>query len=799
MQIVDQYGKEYKVEPTFSESPQNLGEEISSADSSMFDDYQLRPFNPAELWQQRGDYSLYDEMREDDQISAVLLLKKIIVLNSNWKIDGEDEDVNEFIEDCFNIYMDDLFIKKMLEVISAYDYGFSLTEKIPDVIDFNGATKIAFTKLKTRAPHSITFEQDSMGNVTEIKQDTADGEIILDPKRFMIYTYQKEFDNPYGNSDLNKGVYRAWWSKENIIKFWNIFLERHGMPFTTVTMPRGGGNQEKDRIQKILRNLQAKTAMTMPDDWKLEMHHVASGTGQTGFEAAIDKYNTMIARRMLIPDLMGFSGKETSGGSFALGQEQFDIFFTIIEYLRQDLERLITKELVNPLVFWNFGSSAKADFKFEAIDADKDEQNLKLWLDAVKSGKIPTTDESTNWFLQQVQAPEISEQELAEIKAEKEAMALQISGGNDNGLDSKNDVGNNPVGNKAVPKQGDKEAGKKSTAARVDNEAAGDSADTTEYASAARFRQLTRFEKKTDFKEIDKQFDELTNKFMPLLGDAFKLVINGLANDILQKNIITKKRIEQVNKLSLRNMGKVEKVLTALMRDSFSDGKAGAIKEVNKTNFVIDVNDALTDADIIEWFKQFAFTVSTSEAAFILKRAKPILMDAIRNGLGTQETIAILDEALKDYDIAVVKEVDGEPVEVVSRGARLEAIVRTNINQAFNEARLRQFEGISEELAGYFYSAILDGRTSEICLSLDSGINDIIYTVQSGRAINPPNHFNCRSVLVPIFKEENPENVEPLPEKFKQGEGGFLNISKEEKKRIRNKFPKGETPEGGES
>jgi uncharacterized protein with gpF-like domain len=46
------------------------------------------------------------------------------------------------------------------------------------------------------------------------------------------------------------------------------------------------------------------------------------------------------------------------------------------------------------------------------------------------------------------------------------------------------------------------------------------------------------------------------------------------------------------------------------------------------------------------------------------------------------------------------------------------------------------------------YSAILDDRTTEICQELD----DCVWHTDSDNwdKLRPPNHYNCRSLLVPI-------------------------------------------------
>ena len=64
--------------------------EVTWADSSYYEEYDLRPYNPDPLFQKKGAYDLFDEMRQDDQIAAVLNLQKTMVLDSGWVYGSHD-------------------------------------------------------------------------------------------------------------------------------------------------------------------------------------------------------------------------------------------------------------------------------------------------------------------------------------------------------------------------------------------------------------------------------------------------------------------------------------------------------------------------------------------------------------------------------------------------------------------------------------------------------------------------------------------------------------------------------------
>lgn len=740
-----------KYEKAEEPQPKQLGKELSVAGSSYFEPWTMRPYNPAELFQKRGNYDLYDDIREDDQVRAVLMLKKIMILNSDWDIDCEDENVKEFLQECLTEHLDGLFSKKLFEVLTAFDYGVSITEKIFDYSDTIAGKKIVLAKLKTRPPHTFDILTDDFGNITELVQHRDHGgDLTLDPAKFVIYSHNKEFDNPYGNSEINKGVYRAWWSKQAIIKFWNIYLERFGMPTHVGKMPRSAGQSEKETFIKMLKNVQAKTSFTLPEGFELELLQ-KSGSGSSDYEAAINKYDTMIARSCLVPDLIGLSGSETAGGSYALGKEQFNVFYSTIAFERNNIERLVNKEIIAPLVLWNFGSKVVAKFKFNTIDEERKRADLMLWLDAVKSGKIPLNGDNINWFLEQVNAPLFDEEELAKIEEEKNAMREQLA----NGL------------NKGEEKPGEKPEEKKEDEIPEKDDDKEEVEKTTENVKqfSAYFRAFTQYEKKVNFVKIDNDQTELLDEYLPQFGKQYKQIINALVDDIRRRKIVENKKIEQINKLQPKYINRLSQLYKYLMQDSMSRGRE-SIESIKKHN-IIDPVTGLDEEDIISWIDQYAEYLGSTEAQEIMKRIKGTLIDGIRSGAGINEIVSMIETKFADMDINLIN---------TTKTSRIEMIVRTTINKAYNEIRARQFKDMAEDVQAYQFSAIMDGRTSAICSSLDGKIfkpTEIDY-------YNPPLHPNCRSLLVPVFiDEETPpagDEAYELPP-TEQIDGGFLTLA----------------------
>lgn len=103
--------------------------------------------------------------------------------------------------------------------------------------------------------------------------------------------------------------------------------------------------------------------------------------------------------------------------------------------------------------------------------------------------------------------------------------------------------------------------------------------------------------------------------------------------------------------------------------------------------------------------------------------------------------------------------------------AYINTLVRTNSFEALNEARFAEFT--DPELEGWVealeYSAVMDERTTEFCQYMDERVYRADNEVWN--AYRPPNHFNCRSLLIPVTKTSGWDGVEDDPPEMQPADG----------------------------
>jgi len=154
------------------------------------------------------------------------------------------------------------------------------------------------------------------------------------------------------------------------------------------------------------------------------------------------------------------------------------------------------------------------------------------------------------------------------------------------------------------------------------------------------------------------------------------------------------------------------------------------------------------DRMITEYANTRAFAITGLIKDDILSATKDYITQWVvknKTNVPTEEMITglkeLLSEWLPTYDAAG---------RIVNVAARARVIARTNVSDIFNNTRYQVFSApqLDNWVLAFVYSAILDGRTTEICREL----NGRIFLKDEVSEYIPPNHYNCRSTIHPVTR-----------------------------------------------
>jgi len=684
-------------------------------ESAFVDKSQYKPFNPDDLYQKAGDHSIYEEMLLDDQVSVALGLKKDLVIGSGFDIVAQGDDQDEIVDDIKRALLEDVspsFNELLEEIISSYEFGFSLTEKIFKTRDDGSLT---LSTLKTRHPDTWLIHTDNKGNITKYEQQGVEnaGNIKLDPRALIHYVNNRKFQNAYGASDL-RPAYAAYFIKKHIIRMYSIFLEKAASPTPIARFDKTVKDATVTKIFNIIKNFQSKTAMTIPKE--VEVEFLESSSNGEAYVKGIDMFNMFIGRALTIPDLVGVQGSDTAGGSQALSREQIKIFVNHIQRRRNILEQIINKQIIKPIVLFNFGDiEAPPIFQFKAVSDDNTLEYARLFLDAVKSRAYKASEEEINHFRSLIKFPEGEVVEVEEPKNDNPGDP------NLNPTDPINEdsdsIPKDPIDDKEISIKDDQKEDKETFAMNDDGgfiDVPGD------------------FKEKVDFDAIRKTTEGVEAKIKTETQQVIDDLVANAIEQIEKKKILQKKDLQIVDNIKLKGLKNLQMSFKKNLRQLFTDGQKMASNELHqKQNFA----EVLLPEEFLKVLESETFgAVGDWEYRF------------------KQDMRITLQQAIKDGKPlgAVIKQLEG--ISKKNMQTSIERYARTKSTEVLNKGRLAVYDD-SEIVQGYQYSAILDGLTTEMCAGLHGK------QFAKGDQPNPPLHFNCRSMLIPIttFEKMTPD------------------------------------------
>jgi SPP1 gp7 family putative phage head morphogenesis protein len=692
-----------------TEPPVKVNDEvIVGFNSLIYDNKSFQHYDPDTLRIKKGN-EVYQKMMTDEQVKAVLSFKKSAVVARGWKFDATEE--QQPIADFFNLVLDEMtgsFTEKLKFIMSAMENGFSISEKVYKDIEFEGSPYWGIDDIKLKPWDTFIFNVDKYGTLDSISQGDMFNSNKIPVDKVIHWVNQPEKDRWYGESDL-RSAYRAWWSKDITIRFQNIHLERHGSGFPVVTPGEKAstGTNIKSKIMNILNNMSVRTGIYMPKGYKFEMF---SPEKTDAFEKAVAQHDKSISKSLLVPNLLGLS-EQGQTGSYSQSQTQFDVFLWIVDDICKSLAEVLNEQLFAELALWNFGTKDFPKFKFDPMTEREKLALAKAWSELVSKRAVTNSDQDeahTRNLLGYPEKEEVEEPEDDILEPEE------------------------PI-------------------------------DQFTFAQASGGAWLQR----TKFKEIDQSLDKHDEAFSDDLsrwmGQARLSIENQIitiAGDRSFGNIGLEefKTVHIPKPILTKTRKSTRKNLQSVFDENYIRAAAELPKKINKDQIV---GMDRTRAD--RFLASKSIKITNVLDADVLKAVGQVLENAIKYDKTLKETILALNTDTAVVSLLPQVDAIGRAINVP---ARLENIARTNNSDAMNQSRLSlfgrpEFKGF---IQAFEYSAILDDRTTDICETLNGRIK------KDWAEYMPPNHFQCRSILVPVTviddwdgKEDIiPGSVQPL-------------------------------------
>ena len=346
---------------------ERMREELTAWDAVLKSAFRIAPYNPDLMALGRG-FDVYEKMMGDAMCRAAINTKRFALLAKPWQVFPSEQksaraaEMRDFVEDSLRgmtgpdgATRD--FRHALFQMMAAFYRGYSVAELIWRLEERGRwAGRFTLAAIKAKSPKQTGFEVDDYLNVRAITNWTPVAGFTTVPReKCVLYIYNPHDELPYGDSDL-RAVYKHWWSKDALVKFWNLALQKYGAPM--MFAQSSGNGAESDRLLNLLKEVQQDASAIFPRDVTPQL--LQSNMNADAFVNAVDWHNQQIAQGILLQTLTSGEGRRSGGR--ALGLVHFNVLLYALENAKADIEAAVNTQIVKLLIDYNYGPQERAAY-----------------------------------------------------------------------------------------------------------------------------------------------------------------------------------------------------------------------------------------------------------------------------------------------------------------------------------------------------------------------------------------------------------------------------------------------------
>lgn len=386
----------------------------------------------------------YREMKNDSVVRSTLRMPKTPVISARWFWEpaGEEEaDLHaaEFVEDNFEKWLNVSFYELMMQILTMLDYGVATFEKVYDVINWApqdrlsagakatsadgggggsssrgaGEQKVFLRKLAPLAVDQIEeFIYDDFGGPESVRISTETGSEEIEIWKLVIFTYDKENGDLWGNSIL-RSAYKHWFYKENLYKIDAIQKERHGIGIPIIHLPpnftKTGPNNDRLMATQIGQSLRTneRAHVVLPPGWEVAFLKL-EGQRVDALESA-EHHSEKLYENVMA----NFMQRSSTSSETNVQQE---VFIKSARFTAEIIRDVINKYVVPQLVAMNFPVeelSGYPELRVRRLGDERDWRTLSFAMrNFIGANVIIPDDALDEWVREEMDMPR-SEPETA--------------------------------------------------------------------------------------------------------------------------------------------------------------------------------------------------------------------------------------------------------------------------------------------------------------------------------------------------------------------------------------------------
>jgi SPP1 gp7 family putative phage head morphogenesis protein len=723
---------------SISKKPETIAQESEQAafrgatGTSIFGGY----FNEETLaaLQGRQAYTVYDEMRRSDaQIRMILSALKNPIKSAKFYHEPTDESEEAhavakaldwvwFGGGCVR------FSQFLTECLTMFDFGHAVFERAFAVAEHPELGAIHVPRIGFRKQQTVErWIVDGQKGLTAIEQyaygDTVDKQsaqmVRIPVEDLVILTLEREGDN-YEGVSLLRSCYGAWARKNFLLKLMAIGTERSALSTPVGKFKYGTKSEDIDDFEDSLQSfvLHEQAYICMPDVYQIEV--IKHQFDSDKVKDALVYEDGQIAKSALLQFME--LGQNGNGGSYSLGTDQSDFLLSALTFVGEIICEAM-HEVNKELVEMNFGPGVAVPVaKADGINSKAGKEMADV-LKTLVDSRIIKNDAKLEAFTRNLYAlPDRDENEVSEAPEPTPAPA------------QKEDA---PKFSETTGKCGHAHG------------------KVIKLADSKTWRPLTVYEQPLNFAEIKAEFQSE--------GETLESSMRSQLTTIADKTV---RRIKTV--LEKRSPGKITRAETV----SGVQVEAGQYRATLRKAL-----GAIVGAGTKQAARDFGLKLKKKvELAETFTKNTEYLPDHVKSALIAQSDAQVeahANEIRKRIMAAVAAAEDGNltDIQLITRinvllgeyigSASVGHAARILTSQMMSRGRNEFFfdKKNLKQIQAFQYSAVVDDATTDICLSLDG---KTFTPGEQDDSLRPPNHFGCRSILIPITINEEPPEITGL-------------------------------------
>lgn len=364
----------------------------------------------------------YEIMRRSDStIRSALQIVKLPILSATYTIKapkGPDGKVSEEYQERADFIERELFHRNvnwhdfLKAAVTHFDFGFSVFEKVLNITEYNGKTRVGIEKLASRKQVSI-YKWEMTEGGKGITQQIANGDKFDIPwDKLLIFSHDKEGDN-YEGTSLLRYIYKDWDMKDKLTIVNAMALEKQGMgvPVVKARDNMDPTTDDENEAVDVLSNLRANEQgyLKVPKTLDIEMLDMK---GQTTKDI-IPTLNYHDGRIMtgVLARFMELGGASGSG-SQSLSKDLSSLFMKAEEGVAKEIVGIINEHLIKPLCEMNFtdNSDGFPELVVDGIDDDDVTELADAVAALMNAGAVTADADLEDHIRKRLTLPELTEE-----------------------------------------------------------------------------------------------------------------------------------------------------------------------------------------------------------------------------------------------------------------------------------------------------------------------------------------------------------------------------------------------------